>query len=316
MNIKTAVESFIEFRKYLGRKDLSFSYTLRTFAQFTGETKELSTITEKDSTAFLYRKGDEITRYWHSQYSALKKLFEWAFSRDYIQSIPVPVFLPKKPEFYPAYIYTDEELKKIFDGSLTYNKRRPISNEPECIRYILMTTYVLGLRINETLSLKIQDINTDEGYVHIHCSKFYKSRLVTYNKQTAKLIDEILQWRSTCKHSMAEDSYVFINLNGEPISFVTLHSIFAQIRKNVGLYFPERGRHQPRIHDLRHTFAVNILTCWYKSGKNVQNLLPKLSTYLGHINVSFTSVYLTKTSVLLQEANKLFYSYINDRNEN
>ena len=62
-------------------------------------------------------------------------------------------------------------------------------------------------------------------------------------------------------------------------------------------------------------FAVDVLTNWYKSGKNVQDLLPKLSIYLGHLNVSFTSVYLTKTPTLLQEANKLFYAYKNTNNE-
>lgn len=178
-----------------------------------------------------------------------------------------------------------------------------------------MITYMLGLRISETLSIKIKDIDLEKMYVHIHCSKFYKSRLVTINEQVSKLMQEILQWRSTQMYPMVEDAYVFINLKGKPVNFVSLHQIFTTIRKNAGLYFPDRGRHQPRIHDLRHTFAVNVLTNWYKSGKNVQDLLPKLSTYLGHLNVSFTSVYLTKTPTLLQEANKLFYAYKNTNNE-
>ncbi len=315
MNIKDAVESFIDLRRSLGHKDQSQTYTLRLFANFLGETRALNSITENDCNAFLYRKGDIVTRYWHSQHCILKKLFEWAFSRGFTQRIPVPVFLPNAPEYYPAHIYTDEELKKIFDGSLTYLKRRPLTNEPACIRYILMTTYVLGLRINETLSLKVKDINAEKMYVHIHCSKFYKSRLVTYNGQVSGLMQEILEWRSTRKYPMTDESNLFINLKGAPVSFVTLHSIFRRIRENAGLYFPSRGRHQPRIHDLRHTFAVNVLTNWYKSGKNVQDLLPKLSTYLGHANISFTSVYLNKTPALLQEANKLFYIYKQDKNE-
>lgn len=315
MNIQEAVESFINFRRSIGRKDESKTYTLRLFANFMGESIEISSITENDCNAFLYRKGDVVTRYWHSQHCILKKLFEWAFSRGLIQNIPVPVFLPKAPEYYPAYIYTDDELKKLFDGALTYNKRGPLVNEPICIRYILMITYLLGLRISETLSIKIKDIDLEKMYVHIHCSKFYKSRLVTFNEQVTKLMQEILQWRSTQMYQMVEDAYVFINLKGKPVNFVSLHQIFTTIRKNAGLYFPDRGRHQPRIHDLRHTFAVNVLTNWYKSGKNVQDLLPKLSTYLGHLNVSFTSVYLTKTPTLLQEANKLFYAYKNTNNE-
>lgn len=312
MNIKETVEAFIKFRKSIGRKDQSTTYSLRLFAKFMGETTELTTITESDCNAFLYRKGDVVTRYWHSQHCILKKLFEWAFSRGLTQNIPVPVFLPKTPDYYPAYIYSDEELKRLFDGALTYRKHGPKVNEPVCIRYILMITYLLGLRISETLSLKIKDIDVEKMYVHIHCSKFYKSRFVTYNEQVAVLIQEIMQWRSEQKYPMTEESHVFINLKGKPVSFVSLHFIFATIRKNAGLYFPDRGRHQPRIHDLRHTFAVNVLTKWYKSGKNVQDLLPKLSTYLGHLNVSFTSIYLTKTPTLLQEANKLFYTYKNN----
>lgn len=172
-------------------------------------------------------------------FSALhsEKLFEWAFSRGLIQNIPIPVFLPKAPEYYPAYIYTDDELKRLFDCALTYRKYRSFVNEPICIRYILMITYMLGLRISETLSLKIKDIDMDNMYVHIHCSKFYKSRLVTFNEQVSKLMQEILQWRSTQMSPMVEDAYVFINQKGKPVNFVSLHQIFATIRKNAGLYF-------------------------------------------------------------------------------
>lgn len=81
MSIKETVESFIKFRTSIGRKDQSTTYSLRLFAKFIGETTELTSITESDSNAFLYRKGNVITRYWHSQHCILKKLFEWAFSR-------------------------------------------------------------------------------------------------------------------------------------------------------------------------------------------------------------------------------------------
>ena len=105
-------------------------------------------------------------------------------------------------------------------------------------------------------------------YVHIHCSKFYKSRLVTFNEHVSRLMQEILQWRSTQKCPMVEDSYVFINRKGKPVNLVSLHQIFATIRKNAGLYFPDRGRHQPRIHDLRYPNKNKIQTfdilyhCW------------------------------------------------------
>jgi integrase len=68
-------------------------------------------------------------------------------------------------------------------------------------------------------------------------------------------------------------------------------------------------RYQPRLHDFRHTFAVSRLIAWYREGKDVQRLLPHLSTYLGHYNVASTQRYLTMTAELLQEANRRFERY-------
>lgn len=72
----------------------------------------------------------------------------------------------------------------------------------------------------------------------------------------------------------------------------------------------DNARYQPRLHDLCHAFAVNRLVTWYKAGADVQKLLPKLSTYLGHISLSSTQRYLTMTPELLQEASLGFERYV------
>lgn len=85
--------------------------------------------------------------------------------------------------------------------------------------------------------------------------------------------------------------------------------IFRQIRNVMGIERNSPSTHQPRIHDLRHAFAVNRLTSWYQENKDVQQLLPILSTYLGHTRLAHTSVYLTMTHDLLQEAGVRFENY-------
>ena len=81
-----------------------------------------------------------------------------------------------------------------------------------------------------------------------------------------------------------------------------------RIRANV-LCETGGARHQPRLHDLRHSFAVHRLISWYRDGADVQRLLPKLSTYLGHVHISGTQRYLTLTPELLREAGLRFERY-------
>jgi integrase len=93
---------------------------------------------------------------------------------------------------------------------------------------------------------------------------------------------------------------------------VTIHTAqqsFRQLRKHAGIHRSDGTRYQPRLHDFRHAFAGNRVVSWYKAGSDVQRLLPKLSTYLGHVSLSSTQRYLTMTPALLQEACQRFERY-------
>lgn len=130
-------------------------------------------------------------------------------------------------------------MKRLFDASLTYMKAESLVTDPRCIRFILMTTYAMGLRISETLAIRFKHIDRKQQIIHIEDSKFFKSRYVTYNHQVARLIDEVFEWRKSDSYPMEPDNYVFVSKLGKPVNFVTLHCIFAKIRKKANLYFPE-----------------------------------------------------------------------------
>ena len=84
---------------------------------------------------------------------------------------------------------------------------------------------------------------------------------------------------------------------------------FAQLRRCAGVSRTDGARYQPRLHDFRHAFVGHRLTSWYRAGADVQRLLPQLSTYLGHVGVTATQVYLTMTPELLREACLRFERY-------
>ncbi len=88
-----------------------------------------------------------------------------------------------------------------------------------------------------------------------------------------------------------------------------LEAGFVRLRERTGIQRPHTDRWQPRLHDLRATFAVHRLVAWYREGVDLQTRLPLLATYLGHINVSGTQVYLTMTHELLAEASRRFERY-------
>ena len=101
----------------------------------------------------------------------------------------------------------------------------------------------------------------------------------------------------------------FIGCTGHALAIPTVQRAFRGLREYAGIYRTDGARYQPRLHDLRHAAAVNRLIAWYRADADVQKLLPKLSTYLGHVNLCSTQKYLTMTPELLQEASIRFEKY-------
>ena len=131
------------------------------------------------------------------------------------------------------------------------------------------------------------------------------------NNTVKRILNVFMDWRKQNRQPQNAETCLFLDRKGRPVRIETVRSCFQRIRSKAGILLDESSVHQPRIHDLRHTFAINRLTSWYREGKDVQKLLPLLSTYLGHKHLAHTSVYLTMTENLLEEANKRFESYVN-----
>ena len=102
----------------------------------------------------------------------------------------------------------------------------------------------------------------------------------------------------------------FVTKLGARIPIRLLQRAFRRLRAQAGVRREGGARCQPRLHDLRHAAAVHRLTAWYREGKDVQRLLPLLSTYLGHVDIASTQLYLTMTPELLHEASKRFAKYV------
>lgn len=309
MKLEQLISQYIGYRKSLGEKFKTNETYLKAFCKAIGPSRHIKAITKEMVNNFLYDSSTIITSGWFIKHSALLGFYKYALARNYVTRIPLPDILPKRPPPFVPYIYSNEELKCLFDTALTYQVNRS-HIAPYMVRTVLILTYALGLRIHESLSITLNDIEMDNLVITIQQSKFYKSRLVPFNEQIEEAIKKYLRWRIKQRQPQSPDTYLFMGKNNRPLNLWTIEGIFKRIREKAGIVRNDKASYQPRLHDLRHTFAVNRLVSWYQENKNVQQLLPVLSVYLGHKYLAHTSVYLPMMDNLLGEANMRFEKYV------
>jgi len=312
MTLPALVSLYISHKRALGHRFQTEEAVLRSFCRAVVE-GPLASIQAEPVLAFLNGNGP-VTAYWVKKYHVVSGFYRFALARGFVSGVPLPHSIPKLavPAFVP-YIYTHVELKRLLDAvPAACAGRVPI--DAYVFKAVLLLLYGAGLRISEAVSLSIADVDLDQASLIVRGTKFYKSRLVPLGKDLAQALSEYVGKRHD-HHSSAADSPFFCFRDGARLSKSAVQSAFRRLRSKAGVVREGGARQQPRLHDLRHSAAVHRLVAWYRSGADLHDLLPKLATYLGHVNLSATQHYLTMTPDLLHEASLRFerYAMENDR---
>jgi site-specific recombinase XerD len=174
-------------------------------------------------------------------------------------------------------------------------------------RTLLLFLYGTGMRLGEALRLRLMDVDLSVGLITIRDTKFYKSRLVPLGRDVRKLLQQYLEMPARQNQHYRP---LFQTKSCNPIRLQVVEKCFVRLRRIAGIARHDESSYQPRLHDLRHSFAVHRVTAWYRQNKDVQRWLPALSTYLGHVDLSATQRYLTMTPELLEQANRRFEHYV------
>jgi site-specific recombinase XerD len=308
MKFTQLIALYVAFRKNLGQDFKSNERRLRTFSRFVGESADVRSVKPPQVAAFLAGRGP-ITRYWHLKYGTLRGFFSYAVTRGYLSTSPLPATVPRPPARFVPHIYSREELRRLLDSTGSYQKHKTrIVMEPQTFRAILLLLYGAALRVSEALFLNLADVDLEEAVIVIRDTKFYKTRLVPLGSDLNDVMTQYAKLRKRDGHSQSNNAPFFVTWLGARISSGLLRRAFRRLRTYSGVR--RQGPHQPRLHDLRHAAAVHRLTAWYREGKDVQRLLPLLSTYLGHVDITSTQRYLTMTPELLHEASQRFAQYV------
>jgi len=308
MNLRLATLEYVALKQSLGMRFETEARLLCAFVKQMGDAAAVVTVTSEDVLRYLNgRKAGPVTLFWHRKHDALKGFWEFAIRRGYTDRSPVPVRRAKLPVPFVPYIYTREEVKRLLDGVASYQKKSR-KLEPATLRAMLLLIYGAGLRTSESIRLTCADVDLTNATLTIRESKFYKTRRIALNVQLCGVLAEYDLNRRQMEHDRSDAAPFFCYKKGASVARFVLEDAFLRLRDHVGVN-RSNARYQPRLHDLRHTFAVHRLTAWYRKGSNAQNLLPALSTHLGHLNLKGTQRYLTMTPELLAEASLRFEGY-------
>jgi integrase len=212
------------------------------------------------------------------------------------------------PSPFRPFIFTYEQVASL----LVHVEQLPRNHlfflrGPAC-HLMLSLLYVLGLREGEARRISIRDVDLDRQTLMIVQTKFHKSRLVPFGPKLCQRLRAYLEQRRRLFRSCRDEDPLFVACHHKPLTRGTLLNAFRLGLRSIGLTARDNVV-LPRLHDLRHTFAVHRLLRWYEEGIDVQQRLPILATFMGHVSILSTQVYLTITSDLLQAANGRFHKH-------
>lgn len=306
MTLTDVVDAYVSRQRSFGKRFESAEHLLRQFSRAMGSSS-IGEVTPEAAADFLRGKGT-LSATWLLKYKVLTGLYKFAISRGYVGHSPLPSVLPNLPPQQTPYIYSTEELRRLLDATATLR----IGHSPQVpamYRTLLLLLYGSAIRIGEALSLTLQDVDFAQQVITIHDSKFFKTRLVPIGPCLTRELADHVEHRRQLPMPGGSASMLFTTRGDRKWSYPHVISLFQHVRRAAGINCPVGEPRPPRLHDIRHTAAVHRLLAWYRSGQDVQRLLPQLATYLGHINIRSTQLYLQMTPDLLRAASQRFAQY-------
>jgi integrase/recombinase XerD len=312
MKLSEVIDAYIAVKTSLG---MSFDSARRLLGQFSREVGNppIGEVQAEPVAAFLRGRG-ALNATWGLKYRILSGFYKFAISRGYADGSPLPANVPKLPHQQSPYVYSIDELRRLLEAtSALHVNDTPL--QATMYRTLLILLYGSGLRIGEALNLTLRDVDAIERIVTVRDTKFFKTRLVPIGPKLAAKLAAYIQRRRELPLPLGDDSRLFTTKTGRGWPYPHVITLFQKVRRVAGIACATGECRPPRIHDIRHTAAVHRVIAWYRTGRDVQHLLPRLATYLGHIDIKSTQRYLHMTSDLLQEASQRFAKYAQSEND-
>jgi len=297
-SMQELVQEYLEHRRKLGYALKVEGAELLRFARFADEAGECEPLTVE-----LAVRWAQLPRHAHPIYRArrLDMVRRFAKHRALFDSgtqIPPNGLLGPSYRRITPYIYSDEQVEDLLDAAAQLGPQGGLRPHTYVTLFGLLAS--TGMRISEALGLTLDDVDLDRGLLQIRASKFKQSRLLPVHGSTSHALRDYREHRQRY-HPRAVTKAFFLTERATSLKYWRTNRTFTALRRRLG--WEELGcARSPRIHDLRHRFAIKRLSLWYKAGVDIDHAIHQLSTYLGHARITDTYWYLSAAPELLAAA--------------
>jgi len=303
------INNYILLKRNLGLKFRKEVQRLKNIDRFAIESNEKGPgLTKEFCDSWLNSTPNQSHRTKYCKCSTIRNFSIYLTEHDIVSHIPnLPRY--KKNEHIP-YIYSNEEIALIFNAAdslrAPLNVHTGLFSMPALIRFL----YATGLRIGEAILLKNMDVNLGDKYIKVCDVKNKKERLLPISDSLTEVLLSYLLYKNYLVRPYITD-YFFIKTDGQKLTHALVSTHFKRCLNTAGV-LGDDNLSRPRIHDLRHTFAVNCLAKIVESGNDPYIAIPILSKYLGHKTVASSNTYVRLTANMYPEVIKNLELYIID----
>ena len=290
--LRQALEDYLRLRRSLRHKMAEAAWLLPDFVDFV-EARGQATVTITAVLAWAReREGEVVTTLSPRRITAVRGFAHYLSGIDPATEVPPLGLLPYRQRWRQPFLYSDTDITAVMTTAATLGP--PL--RAATYRTLVGLLAASGLRVGEAINLDHDDIDWDEGVLRIRETKFGKSRLVPLQPSTVNALREYGSLRDQLM-PRPKDPAFFISRTARRLIYAVVSSTFRQLVTTAGV--GAEAPHPPRLHDLRHSFAIRTLLHWYRAGVDVQAKIPSLSTYLGHREPASTYWYLSAAPELL-----------------
>jgi integrase/recombinase XerD len=291
-SFKDHIENHLKLKQAVGYKCHADASRLKSFDQFTSiKYPQENTLTKEIVLDWCSKKTYETQANQNARTSAIRQFAK------YLDSIGINAYILPKGYYstgkkYVPYIYTIDELTRFFSQTDQCHYCCECPYRHLIMPVIFRMIYMCGLRLSEARLLKVADVDLKNGVLSIHHSKKDNSRLVPMSDFLTTLCRN---FSKKVHLNPTENDYYFPALNRKPMTLGNVYHNFRRFLWRAGISHGGKGC-GPRIHDMRHAYAVHCLKKWAEEGKDLAVYLPLLKTYMGHDSFNETAYYLRLTA--------------------